>query len=72
MPVEDFIIYVYCCVDEALHEVVKTPSENEDLPRNSVIARSSQWNWWVNLWEKTKTKASGDIFALIGMIGFQT
>jgi hypothetical protein len=25
MPVEDFIIYVYCCVDEALHEVVKTP-----------------------------------------------
>ncbi len=27
MPVEDFIIYVYCCVDEALHEVVNPPPQ---------------------------------------------
>lgn len=25
MPVEDFIIYVYCCVDQAYRELVKTP-----------------------------------------------
>ncbi|GEM_PF-2228565 len=29
MPVKDFIIYVYCCVDEALHDV-KCPTENEN------------------------------------------
>jgi len=33
--VEDFIIYVYCCVDEAfLHDVVKTPLRKRGFAPN--------------------------------------
>jgi len=72
MPVEDFIIYVYCCVEDICRTIVGQPLRSRGFMPKLSDAEVITMEIVGEFMAKTLTRASGDISVTPGTAGFLT
>lgn len=69
MPIEDFIIYVYCCVEDVCRQLVKTPLRSRGFQPKLTDGEVITMEIVGEFIGQDRTKASGGISVTTGIRG---